>query len=305
MKKEVRISIIICTRNREKELSECIDSLINQSYKPNKIIIADNGAIFDSSLLDIIKKNEIEVLYIKNNRNGTSIARNLSLRQVKEDIVFFFDDDVILDHDYIKQTIKLFAEDERKNIGIIVGKITNLKKIRMRLLKKIFFLHSDKPYYVLPSGRNTVATQDINETREVSWASGGAMAVRGDIARKYTFDESFDIFGFALGEDLDYSFRIGKSYKIIFNPHSKIFHQNSKKSRIDERKIGFLQVVNRYKFVIKNMNSLKNKFCFYWSLIGELILNLLSIIVYRKTGLERAIGNIKGIYYLLFNFKKP
>ena len=76
-----KISIIIPVYNKEDYLSECIDSIINQSYKNLEIIIIDDGSTDRS--VEIIKRYESldrRIKFFKQENLGVSSARNLGLK---------------------------------------------------------------------------------------------------------------------------------------------------------------------------------------------------------------------------------
>ncbi len=47
-KKEIAISVIVPTFNLEKYIKECVDSVLNQSFKNFEIILVDDGSDDDT-----------------------------------------------------------------------------------------------------------------------------------------------------------------------------------------------------------------------------------------------------------------
>lgn len=71
------ISVIVPIYNVEKYLQECLDSIINQTYKNLEIILVDDGSTDNSGIIcnEYAKKdNRIKVIHKKN--GGLSSARN-------------------------------------------------------------------------------------------------------------------------------------------------------------------------------------------------------------------------------------
>lgn len=89
-----KISIIIPVYNKEDYLSECIDSIINQSYKNLEIIIIDDGSTDRS--VEIIKRYESldrRIKFFKQENLGVSSARNLGIENSTGEFITFVDSD--------------------------------------------------------------------------------------------------------------------------------------------------------------------------------------------------------------------
>jgi GT2 family glycosyltransferase len=272
-----------------------LNSIITQVHTPTEVIIVNNGKQLSKNIRILFKNSKIKLLILKNDINGTARARNKGISKAEGDIIFLFDDDVILNKNYIYETLKAFDSQ----IAIIVGNIVNQNKTRFSFFKRIFMLDQNKPYSVLASGKNVINTHNTFSPTYVDWASGGAMAIRKRIAQLYCFNEDYDIEGYGLAEDLDYTYRISRKHKILFLPTAKLFHKHTFTGRINEYKLGFIQVRNRYLFVQSNMNTLMNKILFFWGIIGEMIINFISIFILGKKMILRLAGNFKGLWFII------
>ncbi len=88
------ISVIIPVYNTQQYLKQCIDSVINQTYKNLEIILVDDGSTDDSpKICDeyTLKDNRIKVIHKQN--GGVSSARNAGLKIAKGDYIGFVDSD--------------------------------------------------------------------------------------------------------------------------------------------------------------------------------------------------------------------
>lgn len=97
----VSISIIIPVYNVEKYLCECIDSVLNQTFKDFELILVDDGSTDKSGIICDeykLKDNRIKVIHQKN--SGVSVARNTGISNAKNEYITFIDSD-----DYIDQTM--------------------------------------------------------------------------------------------------------------------------------------------------------------------------------------------------------
>ena len=109
-----KISVIIPVYNVEDYLEECLDSIINQTFKDLEIICINDGSQDNS--LNILeeyaeKDNRIKIITTKN--QGLSAARNRGLENITGDYVYFIDSD-----DYLELTAfeELYAVSEEKSL---------------------------------------------------------------------------------------------------------------------------------------------------------------------------------------------
>lgn len=96
----IKISIVIPVYNVEKYLDDTFLSLVNQSLKEIEIIAVNDGSTDKS--LDIIKRyaeKDQRIRHVTQENKGQSAARNLGLKYVRGEFVYFMDaDDVIECH---------------------------------------------------------------------------------------------------------------------------------------------------------------------------------------------------------------
>ncbi|AJR02870.1 glycosyltransferase family 2 protein [Siansivirga zeaxanthinifaciens] len=104
------ISIVVPVYNVEKYLRECLDSILNQSYKKLEILIVNDGSTDKSGQICdefVLKDSRVKVFH--NENCGVSFARNFGLNKVTGHYVVFVDsDDIILPNfvDYMLYLIK-------------------------------------------------------------------------------------------------------------------------------------------------------------------------------------------------------
>ena len=95
------ISVIIPIYNAEKYLNQCIDSILQQTYKNLELILVDDGSKDRSSkILDEYAAKDSRVKCIRQPNGGCSSARNNGISQAKGDYIAFVDADDVLDFDF-------------------------------------------------------------------------------------------------------------------------------------------------------------------------------------------------------------
>lgn len=116
MENQALISIIIPVYNVEEYLHECVDSVINQTYRNIEIILVDDGSTDSSGkICDEYAENDKRITVVHQKNGGLSVARNTGLSNAHGDYVYFLDSD-----DYIKknalENLLVIAEKDNSNI---------------------------------------------------------------------------------------------------------------------------------------------------------------------------------------------
>ena len=82
--KQPIIDVLIPIYNGEKYIAKCLDSLLNQTYKNLRIVIADDGSTDSSAniIKSYVEKNSNIELYSKTNEKSISKTRNFLLSKI-------------------------------------------------------------------------------------------------------------------------------------------------------------------------------------------------------------------------------
>lgn len=107
MKNKPLISIIVPVFNAEEYLSQCLDSILNQTYKDLEIICINDGSGDDSiGILKQYKNRDSRIVIIDKQNEGVSATRNIGLKEAKGDYLMFVDADDWLDSDLCESAIR-------------------------------------------------------------------------------------------------------------------------------------------------------------------------------------------------------
>jgi len=107
----VKISVIIPVYNTGKYLAECLDSVINQTFKDIEIICINDGSTDNSlSVLKRYAKKDKRIKVIIQINKGLSAVRNRGIEEAQGEYISFIDSDDVIDKDYYKVLINLMKK---------------------------------------------------------------------------------------------------------------------------------------------------------------------------------------------------
>jgi len=114
-----KISIIIPVYNAGEYLKQCLDSVLNQTFRDYECICINDGSTDNS--LSIIqeyvnKDNRFNIIDKKN--EGVSISRNIGIDRSVGEYITFIDSDDWIEKDYL---IKIFYSKNSKNDLVVCG----------------------------------------------------------------------------------------------------------------------------------------------------------------------------------------
>ncbi len=191
------ISVIVPVYNVEEYLTQCIESIINQTYTNLEIILVDDGSTDQSGKICdeyAIKDDRIQVIH-KENR-GVGSARNVGLDTSKGEYVSFVDSDDYVDKNYIKILLKQMLE-HNVQVSICNLAITDKKNTTIRYKDKI----------------NGVITTDIVIKKILNFELGCSACgklYRHDLITDIRFSD------YIFGEDLEFVIKVLSMISNVF-----------------------------------------------------------------------------------------
>jgi len=259
----MKISVAICTYNRQKLLSKCINSLLNQDFEKSnyEIIIIDNNSSDGTKDLvyEFIEKNkDFNIRYVFEPVQGLSVSRNRAIAEAKSDILLFIDDDAIADKSLLKEHLRIYREFE--NVGCVGGKI---------LLEFI----DGKPDWLDEKFYKFYGYLDVSdkilEIRHSPY--GGNISFNLEIIKKENlrFDNLLGRKGNILrsGEEVILVENlIKRKYKVFYNPNAFIYHIIS----ADRVKYRYLirNIKNNFDTYFYVLNTIENRSKLYIFFLG-------------------------------------
>ncbi len=288
----LKISIIIPTYNRPKELRDCIQSILEQSVKPEELIVIDDGNLSEQPFKTECIDAGIRYVYQKKGVPGLTASRNEGIKLADGDIIFFLDDDVVLRPNYIEEIVSCYKNDPEHFVGGVGGAVINGPPMKLtdhirRMFEVVFLISGIREGKVLPSGFCTELGSTgfhIKKTKEVDFLGGGVCSFRKSIFQEFSFDKE-NYIGYGLGEDKDFSYQVSKKHKLLFNPNAKLLHFCSPEMRVDEFRYGQMFIMYRHLFFSQHVK--KNRWSwifFYYAIFGYIMNIALSYLFLPKKG---------------------
>jgi GT2 family glycosyltransferase len=96
------VTVIICSRERPRMLSETIDSILAGDRVPRELLVVDQSALAHAELATTGSVRGCEVRYLHSRGSGLSRARNIGLNAASSEVVVLVDDDMFVEHDWLE-----------------------------------------------------------------------------------------------------------------------------------------------------------------------------------------------------------
>jgi len=203
---EKQISIVIPTFNSAEVLSNCLESLTNQTVGREKyeIIVVDDGSTDETK--DVAAKYLVKYVYQEN--RGPAVARNNGVSQAQGKIILFTDADCEPQPNWIEEMIMPMKDDQ------VVGVKGAYKTRQKELVARLVQIEYEHKY------------ERMKKFKYIDFVDTYSASYRKEVFLKYEgFDERYPK---ASVEDQEFSFRLfHDGHKMVFNPEAAVYHRHS------------------------------------------------------------------------------
>lgn len=217
-------SIIVPVYNVEQYLDECIQSLIDQTYKNFELILVNDGSSDSSGILcDRYKEKDCRVCVIHKTNGGLSSARNAGLWRARGDYVLYVDADDYISLDFLERVAEKLTA---KPFDMVVG-------------DTVFFVDGRKPKISNVQKKEQILTpEEALESvfyQEFFDTNACAKVMKKEIARMHPFVDGI------LYEDFKNIYKfIAACEQVLYFPESRYYYRQRANSimnsAFDERK---------------------------------------------------------------------
>lgn len=251
--REFRLSVLVPTRNRPRELERLLHSLQKQTMRDFTVLIVDASDNETARVREVIEKfPDLRVILDKTSQVGSCTQRNLGLSKIKTEWILFCDDDCAFEPNAIEELYRY--ADAHPEIAVFSLHIFEDRSCFYWLaawLKKGFGISSWGPDFIVKNnGINVVGNPD-RKNMKIEWLQSGALVVSRDrIARPdlLNFNEKLEIFsGYGSSEDVYFTYNLHlHGYHLGFARDALVRHLPAKEARDDRRLRFCVRTFNRY-----------------------------------------------------------
>lgn len=218
----LKISVAICTYNREKYLPQLFASIEKQTLATDQfeVVLVNNNSPGNTDELfqDFQRKNpSLQTRYCEEAEQGLSFSRNHAIQQANFELITFLDDDAFIDEHYLAVLVDEFsASPDAMAIGgkILLHYEDTIPKWENR------FLNSLLGYFNKGDEKLQFTSND--------YPRGSNMAFRTIVFEQVgLFDVSLGRIGASLsgGEEKDLFNKLYKhNMKVLYVPNALVFH---------------------------------------------------------------------------------
>lgn len=121
------ISVVIPLYNKEQSIASTINSVLAQTYKDFEIVVVDDGSTDKST--DVVRAIvDDRIVFISQDNQGVSAARNTGIIAAKGEYVAFLDGDDLWHPEYLETLVRLISDYPNATLyGIGYAKINDNK----------------------------------------------------------------------------------------------------------------------------------------------------------------------------------
>ncbi|RXR21850.1 glycosyltransferase family 2 protein [Flavobacterium stagni] len=327
-------SLIICTYMRPIPLQTLLDSVQNQTWYPDEILIIDGSLNLETEKALATKQYpNLQYYRVEPAHRGLTKQRNFGINRVMAaaEVVCFLDDDTVLEPDYFEQLVGTYALfPDAMGVGgfiINVGPWTEVGQKytpkaneyyydgwkrsdsnRFVIRKKLGLMTTNSPCFMPPEshGRSVAFLPPSGKIYEVQQFMGGVSSFKKTVLDEHKFSTYFE--GYGLYEDAEYTLRLSNLGKLYLNTNAGLYHYHDSSGRPDFYHYGKMVIRNGWFVWRTKYPNPTLKARLKWNTIAFLLTairftNVLTA-TDKRDAFRETLGRIAGWWSLLYNQPK-
>ena len=233
------ISIIVPVYNVEEYLKQCLDSILDQTYRNWELILVNDGSTDSSGLIcQEYAEKDARIRYYEKENGGLSDARNYGIEQAQGEYLTFVDSDDFLDASHLNVLYNALVKND---VDISIANYTNYQTSTAT-----FYLHTFGDYYEkIYTSEELIDDLSFLERNDLSFST-----IWGSLYKKSVF--SFLRFPKGvIGEDVALIYKMYTQVDKIVYVHKDTYIYRENDSGISKSKI--------YPFVTAQLNHVAER----------------------------------------------
>ncbi len=260
------VAILIPCHNEERSIAACIRSCLNQTRKPDEIVVVDDASTDSTPLILKRFKNNINVITLPKNTGNKSYVQEIGLNFISTDIFISTDADTLLDREFVGRAVKAFEDPA---VSAFAGYVKSLKFNWLTACREID--------YCVGQTIHKKAQSVINALLVIPGCAG---AFRTKIFRRViTFDHD------TVTEDLDFTYKFHeKNLKIVYDQEAIVYTQDPGTLRSYTKQMrrwmggGWQNLVKHFSLIKKPPNTLELLLIYAEGLVFSVLILITPII---------------------------
>lgn len=214
----VRLSVVICTRNRAGYLRDCLASLAAMGLDGSELLVVDNGSTDDTASVAAEAASQLSSLrYVYEGHPGLSHARNAGIEHATGEIIAYLDDDALVTKGWRQALLAAYDDPE---IAGVAGRV----QLRWR---------GARPEWLVPRLETWYAGYDKGDQPRLleahEYPFGANMSVRHDVATAvggFAVELGYVGRGLIGSEEREFFRRVhDKGGALAYVPEALVYHQ--------------------------------------------------------------------------------
>lgn len=273
------VAVVILNYNGLHHLRRFMPDVVKNTPSEVKLIVADNASTDDSVAFLTDQYESVGLIQLEKNY-GFAEGYNRALRQVNAKYFVLLNSDVSPASGWLEPLIAWLDQDvKHAAVQPKIKAVDNKQKFEFAGASGGFI---DTWCYPFCRGRIFFDTEydegQYDDTKEVFWASGAALAIKADLYKKF---EGLDGSYFAHMEEIDLCWRLKRAgFSIGVVPKALVYHLGGGTLPQESPGKVYLNFRNSLKTILKNVPGKK----LFWFLIFRLLLDGLAAGFYIYQG---------------------
>ncbi|MBS3733552.1 MAG: glycosyltransferase [Phycisphaerae bacterium] len=224
------LSVILPTHapdERAEGLAAAVDSLLNQTRRPDQLVIVHDGpGRAPDELAGRVRSAGVGCRSVRSAVASLPRSRNVGIDAAVGHIVVFGEDDLTFPPDYLQRVASLYAADTEHRvagIGSVVREPGAVRRRRRAWDRLSRWLGEGRWGPRRQAARRVALPPSLRRRlRPCARLPGGGLTLRREIAAAERFDETMR--GYALGEDMEFCYRVAPRHALYRAPELAAVH---------------------------------------------------------------------------------
>ncbi len=285
------LSVIVCTYRRMEPVAQLLKCLAAQTFGDFEVLLVDGAGEsgYAQSLANVECHGPRLAARVLASEKGLTRQRNVGLRAARGELICLLDDDVAFEADFLAKIVAAFERPGMEGVGGLTGydiiHYPQAINARWRLRRMLGIVPRLEPGAIDRLGASVPVSfcAPFSGAKPVGFFYGFCMIYRRAAIAGLLFDEELPTYG---GEDRDFSFRVGREWKLLLDGDLKLRHFRSGESRDS-----FVERTRQTGFGAGRTFAKQRKYFLdygrlAWSIAGEFLIDTLALV--EKPSWDRA-----------------